>query len=72
MGSGIEKARAINPELAAAIENMRDQLLLVLIGRLGGKVEVPVREIDGTGGIAMTMDLDTKRRVFTFELVDKP
>lgn len=71
MGSGIEMARAINPELAAAVENMRDQLLLVLIGRLGGKVEVPVREIDGTGGMVMTMDLDPVRRVFTFELRPK-
>lgn len=71
MGSGIEKARAINPELAAAIDDMKDQLLLVLIGRLGGKVDVPVLEIDGTGGIVMTMDLDPITRVFTFELRPK-
>lgn len=62
---------AANPVLSAAIEAMKTQLLIVLVGRLGGKVEVPALEIDGTGGTVMTMDLDPTTKVFTFELRSK-
>lgn len=62
---------AANPVLAAAIESMKTQLLIVLVGRLGGRVEVPALEIDGTGGTVMTMDLDPTTKVFTFELRSK-
>ncbi len=71
MGSGIEAARAVSPEHAAAIDNMKDQLLLVLIGRLGGKVNVPVDEIDNTGGLVLSMCLDEATRSFEFVLGKK-
>lgn len=62
---------AANPVLAAAIEAMKSQLLIVLVGRLGGRVDIPAIEIDGTGGTVMTMDLDPLTKVFTFELRSK-
>ncbi len=50
-----------------AIEAMKTQLLIVLINRLGGKVEIPVAEIDDTGGFNVAMRLDDVARVFHFE-----
>lgn len=69
MGQGIDLARAEAPEHAAAIDNMKDQLLLVLIARLGGKVDIPVAEVDGTGDRVLMMSI--KGRVFHFELRKK-
>ena len=69
MGQGIDLARALAPEHARAIDNMKDQLLLVLIARLGGKVSIPVEEIDGTGGKVLSMFLEG--RTFNFELGHK-
>lgn len=69
MGQGIDLARAEAPDHAEAIDNMKDQLLLVLIARLGGKVDIPVAEIDGTGDRMLMMSL--KGRTFHFELRKK-
>lgn len=69
MGQGIDLARKLAPEHAQAIDNMKDQLLLVLIARLGGKVSIPVEEIDGTGGKVLSMALEG--RTFHFELGHK-
>ena len=54
-----------------AIENMKDQLLIVLINRLGGMADVPVNEIDATGTYLLNMRLDTKDKVFKFEVTKK-
>lgn len=44
---------------AAALDAMKLQLLIVLVNRLGGKIDIPVQEIDDTGkyllGMHMTM-----------------
>jgi hypothetical protein len=69
MGTGIDLARDGAPEHAAAIDNMKDQLLLVLIARLGGSIDIPVSEIDGTGGHVLMMSV--KGRTFHFELRKK-
>ena len=69
MGQGIELARAEAPEHAAAIDNMKDQLILVLIARLGGRLDIPVAEIDGTGDRLLMMSV--KGRTFHFELRKK-
>jgi hypothetical protein len=69
MGQGVDMARVDAPEHAAAIDNMKDQLLLVLIARLGGKVDIPVAEIDGTGDRMLLMSF--KGRTFHFELRQK-
>lgn len=69
MGSGIDLARLDAPEHAAVIDNMKDQLILVLIARLGGTLDIPVEEIDGTGDRLLMMSV--KGRTFHFELRKK-
>jgi hypothetical protein len=72
MGTGTDAARAAGAGIHAdVIDNMKDQLLLVLIERLGGDVTIPVAEIDGTGGKTLAMSLDTKSREFNFKLGHK-
>lgn len=52
-----------------AIDAMKDQVLIVLINRLGGQVELPVTEIDATDGLGLAMRLDTDKRSFYFEVM---
>ena len=66
MGKGIELARKIEPEHAQAMDEMKEQLLIVLINRLGGNVKIPVAEIDDTGGYILKFGVDPKTRIFTF------
>lgn len=40
-----------------ALKMMQQQVLLVLIDRLGGEVSLPVPEIDGTGGWRLEMEM---------------
>lgn len=55
MGKGIDLARADAPEHTRLLDDFKDQLLLVLIKRLGGSVEIPVSECDDTGGNLLVM-----------------
>lgn len=71
MGKGIELARIVDPDAAKAIEDMKDQLILVLVARLGGAVDVPCAEIDGTGRSVLMMEIDPASRCFHFELRKK-
>ncbi len=71
MGKGIELARIVDPDAAKAIEDMKDQLILVLVARLGGAVDVPCAEIDGTGSSVLMMEIDPASRCFHFELRKK-
>lgn len=66
MGSGIDAARPHAPIHAKVLDDFKDQLLLVLVQRLGGKVAIPVSEVDGTGGLVMTMSVENG--VFHFEI----
>ena len=69
--TGIDLARDYAPEHTAAIEAMKDQLIIVLINRLGGKVSIPVQEIDGTGQFLLSMRLDIGKHKFHFEVGKK-
>ena len=71
MGQGIDLARADAPEHAAALDNMKDQLLLVLLQRLGGDVVVPVKEIDDTGGLLGSLQLVRNDTAFRFTVTKK-
>lgn len=44
----------------AALKAMNMQMLIVLVNRLGGKVSVPVKEIDDTGQWLLGMHLESK------------
>lgn len=57
MGSGINAARESAPVHAAVLDDMKDQLLLVLLQRLGGDVSIPVSEVDATGSLLCSMQL---------------
>jgi hypothetical protein len=70
---GSDLARALGPEHAAhadAIEAMLQQLLIALVKRAGGTLEVPVREIDDTGGDMLAFRID-ENKVFHFEIQRK-
>ena len=54
-----------------AFEAMKSQLIIVLVNRLGGKIEIPATEIDGTGKYNLALRLDPKTRIFTFEVMEK-
>ncbi len=51
------------------IEMFKDQLLIVLIKRMGGKVSIPVAELDDTGKDNLAFSLVD--RVFHFEAQKK-
>jgi len=75
MGQGIELAKKIDPEnveLINAIDEMKDQLILVLVERLGGEVVIPVSEIDiAPLGKILMMEFDQDKLEFTFEVKKK-
>lgn len=75
MGTGTDAARAAGATVHADVmDNFKDQLLLVLIRRLGGKVEIPVAECDDTGGLVLNMavkDFPGEAAAFQFELEAK-
>lgn len=68
MGQGIDLANATDPAFAKALDNMKDQLILVLVNRLGGAVDVPVAEIDSTGSAVLMMEVDQAGQSFRFEV----
>lgn len=70
---GTDLARAAGPEHEAhadAIEAMLQQLLIALVKRAGGKLSVPVSEIDNTGGEMLAFRVD-ENRVFHFQIERK-
>ena len=71
MGRGTDLAREISPEHAALIDDLKDQLLIVFLNRLGGEIEVPVSEVDGTGEYTLSLSVDQKRRSVTFKTSKK-
>lgn len=68
MGKGIELARQDAPEHAQLMDDLKDQLIIALVRRLGMKVEMAASEIDQTGGLVLLMSIDPETKVFTFEL----
>jgi len=75
MGQGIELAKQLDPEsveLIKALDEMKDQLILVLVERLGGEVVIPVSEIDiAPLGKILMMEFDQDKLEFTFEVKKK-
>ena len=69
MGSGIDAALGDTPELAKALDDLKDQLLIVFVNRAGGKVSIPADEIDDTGQFMCSMQVID--RVFHFTLEKK-
>lgn len=70
MGTGIDAARGEAPLHAAVLDEMKDQLLIVLLKRLGGTASIPVSEIDDTGMDLLAFRID-EQLVFHFALSRK-
>ena len=74
MGKGIDIARAAGAGLHAdVLDDMKDQLLIVLMKRLAdgnGVVRIPCAEIDATGGDLLSFRVEDDR-TFHFELSKK-
>ena len=69
MGTGIDAARDLAPEHAGLIDNLKDQLLIVFLRRLGGEITVPVSEVDDTGDLLFAFSVDGDS--FNFKLSKK-
>lgn len=66
MGQGIDLAKPLGPH-AQAIDDLKDQLMIVLFNRLGGQVSIPVEEVDATGGFVVKMNIRDRTFNFTVE-----
>lgn len=65
--SGTDLARAAGATIHAdLIDALKDQLLIVFLNRMGGKLSVPVAEIDATGDY--TMSFNVVDGVFNFQI----
>lgn len=71
MGKGIDAARAAGAGVHAdVLDDFKDQLLIVFLKRLGGKVSIPLAEVDDTGQDLLAFKID-ENRVFHFEASKK-
>lgn len=70
MGTGTDAARAAGAGIHAdVIDNFKDQLLIVLLNRLGGKVSIPVAEVDATGRYVASFNVESG--AFDFIVTEK-
>jgi hypothetical protein len=69
MGRGTDMAREQAPEHAALIDNLKEQLLIVFLKRLGGKASIPVAEVDDTAQDMFAFNV--RDGVFNFEIRKK-
>jgi len=66
MGKGIDMAKEFGPH-AQVIDDFKDQLLIVLLNRLGGKASIPVADVDNTGSFIVKMNIVDRTFNFTVE-----
>jgi hypothetical protein len=70
MGTGTDAARAAGAGIHAdVIDNFKDQLLIVLLRRLGSTVTIPVQEVDDTGRYVCAFSVTNGN--FNFEVKQK-
>ena len=71
MGKGIDLARLTgSPEHADLMETLKEQLLIVMLKRLGGTADIPVAEVDDTGLDNLAFSL--RDGVFHFKILRAP
>ncbi len=71
MGKGTDAARTLAPEHAGLIDDLKDQLLIVFLKRMGGKASIPVEEVDDPGNNVRVLSFDAKSRIFYFAVEKK-
>ena len=59
------------PTFADDVKRMMHQVMICMVKRAGGKIEIPVAEVDDTGDDMMYMEIDEVRRVFIFKTEKK-
>lgn len=69
MGHGVDLARDSAPAHAKMLDDLKDQLLIVFLKRLGGKVSIPVTEVDNTDQDLLLFNVENK--IFNFEIRKK-
>lgn len=70
MGRATDLARELGASVHAdVIDAFKEQLLIVFLKRLGGKVSIPVSEVDDTGQDNLAFNVTD--RVFHFEIRKK-
>jgi hypothetical protein len=70
MGKATDAARAAGATVHAdLIDNLKEQLLIVFLKRLGGRVSIPVEEVDDTGHDLFALNFFDG--VFNFEIQKK-
>ena len=70
MGKGIDMARLDAPAHAALLDDLKEQLLIVFLKRMGGRVSIPCAEVDDTAQDLFAFRVDDDR-VFHFEVTKK-
>jgi len=70
MGRGIDLAKTLssNPEGVQALDDMKDQLIIVLVKALGGRVTIPKLTLDNTQSDNLMMSYDPLFGTFEFEV----
>jgi hypothetical protein len=71
MGKGIDMAREDAPIHASVLDDLKDQILIVLMKRLGGNLTIPVEEVDDTSQDLVMFSVDAESRTLHFEVVSK-
>lgn len=70
MAQGIDLAKKMGGGAHAELmENLKEQLLIVFLKRLGGKASIPVAEVDDTSQDSLMFNI--RDGVFNFEIVKK-
>ncbi len=70
MGQGTNAARAAGAGLHAdVIDDLKDQLLIAFLRRLGSKISIPVKEVDETGRFVCSFNVEGD--AFNFTLTEK-
>jgi len=69
MGKGIDLAREDSPEYTDMLDDLKDQLLIVFLKRMGGRASFAVQEVDDTQQDLMTMAV--ANGIFHFEIKKK-
>jgi hypothetical protein len=84
MGKGIDFAKEGAPIHAAVLEELKEQLLIAMVVKAGGKLDLTVKEVDETGQYLLGFSLEIPDRptgelkldarivgVFHFEAIKK-
>lgn len=67
----LEQIEAYNASQDPYMKAMLGQLLICFVNRNKGTVRMPVKEVDGTGGYLLTMELDAHKGEFIFRTEKK-